>query len=266
MELTFVTAQSPDGKLLLAGQFLALNQMPCGFLARVMGEFQPPPILMQPQSMTTEEGDSFRFSIQTGGWIPVTYQWFFNQTNLLSGCTNSFLQYPVARVSQSGTYSVVASNTAGAVTSAPAMLSIIPPVPKRLLPGLLLRAEPGKLVQIEYASEVAPQPNWRPLAQATMQDDTDWYFDLSAASESARYYRVSQEASNAPSVALHFVTAVTLNGAVGDRIRLDYINRVGPVDAWVPLATVTLTNPPQVYFDTSGVGAPTRLYRVVNMF
>lgn len=259
-------AFQPDGKLLLAGQFLALNQTPCGFLARVMGEFKPPSILAQPQPMTTEEGDSFRFSIQTGGWIPVTHQWFFNQTNLLSGCTNSFLQYPVAQGSQSGAYSVVASNAAGAVTSAPAMLSIIPPVPKRLVPGLLLRAEPGKLVQIEYASEVEAQPNWGLLAQATMQDDTDWYFDLSAAAEGARYYRVSQEANSAPSVALHFVTAVTLNGAVADRIRLDYINRVGPVDAWVPLATVTLTNPPQLYFDTSAVGASARLYRVMNLF
>jgi len=44
---------------------------------------------------------------------------------------------------------------------------------------------------------------------------------------------------------------------------VDYINQVGPIDAWVTLATVTLTNTSQLYFDVSAPGQPQRLYRLV---
>jgi hypothetical protein len=48
-------------------------------------------------------------------------------------------------------------------------------------------------------------------------------------------------------------------------LRLDYINQFGPIDAWVTLATVTLTNTSQLYFDVSAPGQPRRLYRVVQV-
>jgi hypothetical protein len=46
-------------------------------------------------------------------------------------------------------------------------------------------------------------------------------------------------------------------------VRLDYINRFGPIGAWVTLATVSLTNTSQLYFDVSAPGGPQRLYRLV---
>jgi hypothetical protein len=50
---------------------------------------------------------------------------------------------------------------------------------------------------------------------------------------------------------------------VNESLRLDYINAIGPTDAWVTLDTITLTNPSQLYFDVSSIGQPTRLYRIV---
>jgi hypothetical protein len=46
-------------------------------------------------------------------------------------------------------------------------------------------------------------------------------------------------------------------------VRVDAINQFGPTDAWFTLATVTLTNTTQLYFDTSAIGQPPRLYRLV---
>jgi hypothetical protein len=66
-----------------------------------------------------------------------------------------------------------------------------------------------------------------------------------------------------PSLELHLVPAITLRGDIGHSLRLDYINQFGPTDAWVTLATVTLTNTSQLYFDTSAPGQPERLYRLV---
>jgi hypothetical protein len=62
---------------------------------------------------------------------------------------------------------------------------------------------------------------------------------------------------------LNMVPAITLSGTVGDSLRIDYINRVGAVDAWAALDTVTLTNTSQLYFDTSSIGQPQRLWRIV---
>jgi hypothetical protein len=59
------------------------------------------------------------------------------------------------------------------------------------------------------------------------------------------------------------VPAITLTGAVGSSVRVDSINRFGPIDAWVTLETVTLTNTSQLYFDVSALGQPRRLYRLV---
>jgi hypothetical protein len=46
-------------------------------------------------------------------------------------------------------------------------------------------------------------------------------------------------------------------------VRVDCINQFGPNDAWVTLATVSLTNTSQLYFDISAPGQPPRLYRLV---
>jgi hypothetical protein len=62
---------------------------------------------------------------------------------------------------------------------------------------------------------------------------------------------------------LHLVPVITLTGSIGRSVRLDYINRFGPIDAWGTLETVTLTNTSQLYFDTSARGQPQRLYRLV---
>ena len=61
------------------------------------------------------------------------------------------------------------------------------------------------------------------------------------------------------------VPAITLTGNIGHSVRVDYINQFGPTDAWVTLATVTLTNASQLYFDLSAVKQPQRLYRLVQI-
>jgi len=59
------------------------------------------------------------------------------------------------------------------------------------------------------------------------------------------------------------VPALRLVGNVGSVIGVEGINQIGPTDAWYPLAVETLTNTMQLYFDTSVIGQPRRLYRLV---
>ena len=62
---------------------------------------------------------------------------------------------------------------------------------------------------------------------------------------------------------LSLATEIPLAGAIGRSVRVDYINAIGPTDAWVTLDTVALTNTPQLYFEVSAVKQPQRLYRLV---
>jgi len=48
-------------------------------------------------------------------------------------------------------------------------------------------------------------------------------------------------------------------------VRVDYINQIGPTDAWVTLDTITLTNPTQCCYDLTMWQQPPRLYRLVTV-
>jgi Immunoglobulin domain/Regulator of chromosome condensation (RCC1) repeat len=65
-----------------------------------------------------------------------------------------------------------------------------------------------------------------------------------------------------PALDVNMVPAITLIGAVGHTYSIQYINTVGPTNAWVTLSTFQLTNNPQTYFDTTAIGKPQRIYRL----
>ena len=197
-----------------------------------------------------------------GGYL--TYQLFFNGTNLLSCGSDNCLELTNVDFSQSGTYTVVVTNVFGAATSAPVILNVIPAVERRPAAGLQLMGETGSLLNVDYANALSVTPNWLPLDTVTMASTSQYYFDLTTPLPAQRFYRAWQTTppSQPPTLDLHLVPAITLTGAVGSSVRLDYINQFGPIDAWVTLDTVTLTNTSQLYFDVTAPGQPQRLYRL----
>ncbi len=82
-----------------------------------------PTITGQPHSRTNFIGENASFSVTATGTTP-TYQWRWNGTNILSATNSSYTRTNV-QFSNSGTYSVVVSNSAGSVTSANATLVVI---------------------------------------------------------------------------------------------------------------------------------------------
>jgi hypothetical protein len=83
-----------------------------------------PSITGQPAGVTTLVGGSANFSVQAVGVPPLAYQWFFNQTNLIAGATNSVLSLTDVQASDVGGYTVVISNSFGSTTSMVAILMI----------------------------------------------------------------------------------------------------------------------------------------------
>jgi autotransporter-associated beta strand protein len=99
---------------------------------------EKPQFLTQPKSQTNYAGATVLFSVSAYGNPAPTYQWRAGAagegvyTNLVSGgqiasVTNSTLTVSNIALSNSAEYVAVASNASGAVTSAPAILAVIPP-------------------------------------------------------------------------------------------------------------------------------------------
>jgi uncharacterized repeat protein (TIGR03803 family) len=226
----------------------------------------PPTITTPPLSQTAEAGATVGLDVCAEGGPALSYQWFFNETNALSDATtNAWLELADAQSPQSGSYIVVVTDVFGAATSSPAILSVIPPVDRRLVPGISLNGETGSVLALESTEVLAPEPFWVPLANVLLEDESEFYFDLSAPLPPQRFFRAWQPGvpSVLPVLSIHLIPALTLTGEIGNTIRVDGINQIGPTDAWFTLDTVTLTNTSQLYFDVSIIGQPPRLYRLV---
>lgn len=225
----------------------------------------PPSIQIFPQTQTAEAGSIVELYAQSTNTLPLSYLWYFNGTNFISGSTNNWFELTNAQFSPAGTYMVVISNALGAVTSAPAMLQVISLVERRPVPGINLMGEAGSILNVDYASALGSTPGWTTLDTVYLTNASQFYFDLTTPLPPQRFYRAWQTGTPLvpPSLELHFAAALTLTGNIGDNLRLDYINQFGPTDAWVTLVTVTLTNTTQLYFDVSSIGQPPRLWRIV---
>jgi hypothetical protein len=86
-----------------------------------------PAIVTPPASQIAAVGNSVGFTVTASG-APLTYQWRQNGVNLAGG-TNSALAFPSVQAANAGSYDIVVTNSAGAITSTPpAVLTILNPL------------------------------------------------------------------------------------------------------------------------------------------
>jgi len=81
-------------------------------------------IAIQPQDQFVRLGSNAAFQVNVSGFGPIAYQWQFNGTNLAEGI-NSKLAITNASLANDGLYSVVVSNSYGALTSTVARLGVL---------------------------------------------------------------------------------------------------------------------------------------------
>ena len=85
-----------------------------------------PTITIQPSSQSVPVGASVTFSAAASGAPTPTYQWEKDGVNI-AGATNATYTIASSSLADSGTYLVIAANSAGSVSSAGALLTIIEP-------------------------------------------------------------------------------------------------------------------------------------------
>jgi len=82
-------------------------------------------IRLQPRSLTTAIGSNATFSVAAQGSGTLTYRWYFNGS-LVDGAATSNLVIAAAQPANAGRYFLTVSNISGTVTSATAVLNVLP--------------------------------------------------------------------------------------------------------------------------------------------
>ena len=86
----------------------------------------PPGIVTPPANQTVAVGSNALFNVTASGTAPLSYQWQFNSTPI-AGATTSGLSLIAVQTTNSGLYSIIITNTAGAVTSSATLNVLTPP-------------------------------------------------------------------------------------------------------------------------------------------
>jgi len=84
----------------------------------------PPIIATPPANQISVQGGNATFSVLSSGDLPLLYQWLFDSVSI-DGATNATLALTNLNTIQSGSYSVVVSNSAGSATSSDAVLTVL---------------------------------------------------------------------------------------------------------------------------------------------
>ncbi|MCW5551687.1 MAG: immunoglobulin domain-containing protein [Verrucomicrobiae bacterium] len=84
----------------------------------------PPSISTQPTNLVVVAGTTATFSVNAEGTMPLFFQWFFNEAKL-DGATSSTLAVTNTQSHHVGQYTVVITNTYGAITSSVAALRLL---------------------------------------------------------------------------------------------------------------------------------------------
>ena len=83
-----------------------------------------PAITAGPQDQIVMAGSNASFSVTVPSGIPLSYQWFYDQTNAIAGATGSSLVLGNVQLTDAGSYSVSVSNAYGSVNSGAASLTV----------------------------------------------------------------------------------------------------------------------------------------------
>jgi GH25 family lysozyme M1 (1,4-beta-N-acetylmuramidase) len=108
-----------------------------------------PIVSIQPQSQTVKLGTNVIFTVAASGLPSPNLQWRFNGTNIF-GATNSSYALAFVAATNTGNYSVTATNVAGSVTSSNALLALIPPNAAQFQS---ISVQNGNAVQISFTGD-----------------------------------------------------------------------------------------------------------------
>jgi membrane carboxypeptidase/penicillin-binding protein PbpC len=159
-----------------------------------------PLITAQPVSQIATQGQAASFSVNVAANPSPGYQWFFNGAALHGGGSrNSTLNLSSVDWTNSGTYTVVVTNSYGSVTSTPATLTVVGNLPVTLTnvatPILgsgaftfQFSVQPGFTYVVMASADLV---KWTPIATNVAQANTVLFTDPATSNFPSRFYRIA---------------------------------------------------------------------------
>jgi hypothetical protein len=198
----------------------------------------PPTIAAHPQNQTVKATSNATFSVTATGTAPLQYQWYF-EGGLLSGATLSSYTRLAVQASHAGNYRVAVVNVSGAITSNPALLTVLPLQPPVITaqPRSQAAVPGGNAIFFVTASSASPlQYQWRLNGTDLIgqSNDTLTLGDLQPAQFGTYTVRLSNSdgwlVSN-PAALTMAVPPLLVPSASGTTLRLSFLSELGPVYA-----------------------------------
>lgn len=85
---------------------------------------EPPTVTIQPVDMTVDAGTDATLMVTATGSQPLRFQWYLNDTNLVSGGRSATLTISNVQAAHAGNYTVIVTNSLGSATSSVAVLTV----------------------------------------------------------------------------------------------------------------------------------------------
>jgi len=177
-----------------------------------------PSITSQPQDqLNVLPGGTAMFSVAASGSEPLSYQWYYNNSTLLTGATDSTLTIANVQMANAGNYSVIVNNVAGSATSSNAILTI-------------------------DTTPVAPSFVTQPASQVAVAGSTA-SFVAAAAGTAPISYQWSKNGNPIPGAASSTLTLTNVQSADDGSYTVTASNSVGTATSDAALLTVTASIP-----------------------
>ncbi len=120
-----------------------------------------PVFTLEPSGGLVLKGQTYYFSTTADGTLPIAYQWQLDGTNI-PGATSPNLLLANAQSNQSGTYTVIASNALGAISSSRALLTVTEPlVITRQLGNTAVESGTDLMLSVDASGNPPPQFQWK---------------------------------------------------------------------------------------------------------
>jgi hypothetical protein len=165
-----------------------------------------PIITLQPQSITTNAGNSVTFTSAAIGAGILKFQWYFQTNTVVVGATNATLNLTNVDASLAGVYLMIVTNNYGRATSSVATLTVLSaPSQPQLVNftfnsvngsfSLLVSNRANSVNQLWATTNLASTNFWRAIATNVMPPNGLWFFtDTNIAKTNAqRFYRFSSQ-------------------------------------------------------------------------
>jgi hypothetical protein len=171
---------------------LGSNEIAAIYTAGTAGKRKDPLITQHPSPQTQIGywGKSATFTVTAKGTQPLRYQWLKNGVPL-AGATDSTLTLSNLQATNSGSYSVTVSNSVGAVTTYPGLLSVSPvEMNFALYGGIQMNGVVGQTYGVQSTLDLSNTNSWVGRTNITLPTPTYLWYDSHPATHPQTYYRV----------------------------------------------------------------------------